>query len=124
MDSGPRRPWQDEDPVAWTAIGAGLEVRAADGTPVGRVTHPLGDESEDIFDGLGFRTLHAPHRLVMAKSDLVAALTRTAAYLTIAPDEVQALPPYAEEDMRHIGPVGRFFRHREGWIRDQDKEWD
>jgi hypothetical protein len=111
-------PWASEDPVSWMAVTRGMEVRARDGTPVGHVTHPLGDLDEDIFDGIGFSPLHG-HRPVMATAGQVAAITRQAVYLDLSADEVDGLTPYQEEHMFRVGWSG-FFRHRPHWQDDED----
>lgn len=39
-------------PSSWLVAHAGLPVVAADDVEVGRVLHVLGDEGEDVFDGI------------------------------------------------------------------------
>jgi hypothetical protein len=40
------------DPVSWLLIEKGWQVVAADGSDLGRVDAIIGDEEQDIFDGL------------------------------------------------------------------------
>ena len=40
------------DPVAWIMIRPGWKVLAADGSEIGRIDELVGDEREDIFDGI------------------------------------------------------------------------
>jgi hypothetical protein len=39
-------------PTSYLSLPVGVPVRSADGQEIGRVTHILADEDEDIFDGL------------------------------------------------------------------------
>lgn len=40
------------DPVSWLMITKGWKVVASDGSEIGKVHEIVGDEGEDIFDGL------------------------------------------------------------------------
>jgi hypothetical protein len=98
-------------------ITAGMPVVASDGTLVGHVTHVLGDPSEDIFDGVGFRHhLWTSPRIAPAR--VVARITGQAVQLSISSTEVERCVPYQEEHVFRIGNTG-FFRHREGWREDE-----
>lgn len=44
------------DPVSWLVIEPGWKVVAADGSDVGRVEEVVGDEENDIFNGLAVNT--------------------------------------------------------------------
>lgn len=46
----------DEPQVSWLVIEQGWAVVAADGSHVGYVQEVVGDDSEDIFDGLALST--------------------------------------------------------------------
>lgn len=103
----------DDTEVSWRVIEPGTLVLASDGTPVGHVTHVLGDPDEDIFDGVGFRH-HLWTSPRMAPAAKVARITARAVHLNISAADAERCVPYQEEHVFRIGNTG-FFRHREGW---------
>lgn len=107
----------DDDIVSWRMIVTGMPVIGSDGVHLGRVTHPLGDAERDIFDGVGFRH-HLWSRPKRAPAALVARITERAVFLNIPADQAARCADYQEEHVFRIGNTG-FFRHREGWRRDQ-----
>ncbi|HET7264194.1 MAG TPA: hypothetical protein VFL28_05950 [bacterium] len=110
-DARPRDDGGEE--VSWRLIQPGVAVLAADGTPVGRVTHVLGDPALDIFDGVGFRHhLWTANR--MARASMVARITEKAITLRISAPEAEHLPAYQDEHVYRVGETG-FFRHRPAW---------
>jgi hypothetical protein len=112
---------RDEDAaeISWRVIEPGMLVLASDGTPIGHVTHVLGDPDLDIFDGVGFRH-HLWTSLRMAPAAVVARITERAVHLSIPPAEAEQCAAYQEEHVFRIGKTG-FFRHQEGW-RESDRE--
>jgi hypothetical protein len=46
----------EADPVSWLLIRPGWKVVAADGSAIGDVDEVVGDENQDIFDGLAIAT--------------------------------------------------------------------
>jgi sporulation protein YlmC with PRC-barrel domain len=44
--------FDDETPIAWTALPQGIQVVASDGADIGKVEDVLGDREDDIFHGL------------------------------------------------------------------------
>jgi hypothetical protein len=122
--SGPPRNDQNDDDggeeyeVSWRLIAPGMPVFGADGTPLGHVTHALGDPGRDIFDGVGFRHhLWTAHR--MAPAAQVARITTRAVYLGVSGSAAEAGPAYQEEHVYRIGQTG-FFRHHPGWRGEGD----
>jgi hypothetical protein len=104
---------EDADEVSWRVIEPGTAVVASDGTPVGRVTHVLGDPDRDIFHGVGFRRhLWTEHR--MASADAIARITQREIVLRLSAAEAAQCPAYEEEQVYRIGTTGLFGR-REGW---------
>jgi hypothetical protein len=90
-----------------------MVVLASDGTPVGHVTHVLGDSERDIFDGVGFRHhLWTTNRMASAK--IVARITERAVSLRISAAEAERCPAYQEEHVYRVGESG-FFRHHPAW---------
>jgi hypothetical protein len=104
------------DEVSWRVIEPGTAVAAADGTPVGRVTHVLGDPDRDIFHGVGFRQ-HFWTTPRMAPAEAIARITERQVTLRLSATEAVQCPAYEEEEVYRIGNTG-FFRRREGWRRD------
>jgi len=47
--------FDDETPIAWTALPQGIQVVGFDGADIGKVEEVLGDRDEDIFHGLLLR---------------------------------------------------------------------
>lgn len=103
----------DTERVSWRVIEPGTPVLALDGTPVGHVTHVLGDPDEDIFDGVGFRH-HLWTSPRMAPAAMVVRITARAVQLNISAADAEQCASYQEEHVFRIGNTG-FFRHREGW---------
>jgi len=44
--------FDDETPIAWTALPHGIQVVGFDGADIGKVEDVLGDRDDDIFHGL------------------------------------------------------------------------
>ena len=83
------------DQVSWLMIETGWKVLAIDGTKVGGVDEVVGDDTEDIFDGLAIATsaLGKP-RYVPAEQ--VAEITDGSVRLSLTQDQVVALGEYLE----------------------------
>jgi hypothetical protein len=83
------------DPVSWLAIETGWDVLAVDGQHVGGVDEVVGDDTEDIFDGLAIATsaLGKP-RYVPAEQ--VAAITEGVVRLSLTREQVDQLGEYLE----------------------------
>ncbi len=83
------------DQVSWLMIETGWKVLAVDGTHVGGVDEVVGDDTEDIFDGLAIATsaLGKP-RYVPAEQ--VAEITDGSVRLSLTPDQVAELGEYLE----------------------------
>ncbi len=109
---------EEEYDVSWEVIVQGLEVVSTDNKVVGHVTHPLGDQEEDIFDGIGFKhSLLGP--ALMVRADAIQRITNRRIYLALSATECAQLPSYSEEHIFRIGQTG-FFRHHPGWKQDLD----
>lgn len=80
------------EPVAYTAVQAGIDVIGSDGQRVGVLGHVLADDSLDVFDGLVIEVQPGPggHRFVDA--DQVAEIHEHAVILAITSGEVSHLP--------------------------------
>jgi hypothetical protein len=97
--------------VSWKVIEHGWEVYASDGERVGVVFLVVGDENEDIFDGLAItgRTGFAfhndadrPHYVEAAKVGEIDDSGRVT--LTIDCDECRNLPPHDAPESARIIP--------------------
>lgn len=97
--------------VSWKAIDGGAAVVAADGTEVGAVSRIVGDTEADIFTGLAFRR-HALAEEQLVEAERVRAIWEDRVELDLAPDAVEALPPYVEEPVVQVRPGEKrgFFR--------------
>ncbi len=76
------------------ALEEGTEVRASDGSAVGRITRVVADHQKDIFSGLAFRAGVLGSEQ-FAPADTVAAITTEAVELTLTADEVGSLESYS-----------------------------
>lgn len=83
------------DPVSWLLIRPGWKVVSADGAAVGEVDQVVGDDTEDIFDGLAIAesALGKP-RYVPAER--VAGITDGVVQLSLSAVEVVGLEEYRE----------------------------
>jgi hypothetical protein len=77
-------------PVSWFVIRRGWSVHARDGRQVGRVEEVLGEQQEDIFNGLMIATGFFSARYV--PSERVREIIDGRVELDLAADEVDALP--------------------------------
>ena len=101
-----------EDQVAWTATPYHAPVLDSAGQELGTTESLMGDESEDIFHGLAVKLRHGG-RLVEVAAAQVTRITSARVYTDVAPESVQALPPYREERWFHLGWGGLFRKHPE-----------
>jgi hypothetical protein len=85
--------FEDETPVAWTALPHHVPVVAADGTELGHIETVLGDEPEDIFHGLVIRRT-ADGELVELPAARVTRMTEGHVVTDLADGDAQGLPPY------------------------------
>jgi hypothetical protein len=105
----------EEQQVAWIATPYKAPVLDDSGATIGTAESLLGDESEDIFDGLVVKRAH-DRALVEIPATLVARITTTRIYTTVSPSDVASLQPYREERWYHLGWGGLFIKHPE-WKR-------
>jgi hypothetical protein len=83
------------DPVSWLMVRPGWTVLAADGSPIGRVDEVVGDENEDIFDGLSVAvTALGQPRYIDAEH--VGRIEEGFVYTSLDDDAARALRPYRE----------------------------
>jgi hypothetical protein len=95
------------DPVSWFLIEKGWRVVASDGTEIGKVHEIVGDENEDIFDGLAISSgLLSRPRYVPAES--VREIVEGQVRLDLGPGEAEGLRDYREpRPSEQILPEGR-----------------
>jgi hypothetical protein len=99
--------------ISYSALRRGVTVRAADGTEVGTVVRVQDNVREHIFDGIVVQT-RGGKRFVDAPE--VAHIAERAVTLTIAAEEVAALPvprPPLLERIEQM-PLVRRMRRRAG----------
>jgi hypothetical protein len=83
------------DPVAWIVIRPGWKVLAADGSPIGEVDELVGDEREDIFDGISISvTALGQPRYVDAEH--VGRIEQGEVHLKLDHAAAAALPQYRQ----------------------------
>jgi uncharacterized protein YrrD len=81
------------DPVSWLMIEPGWTVASKEGDELGTVHEVLGDEDDDIFDGLAVsRGLLRPQYYVPAEN--VAEITEGRVVLDLSADAFERLDEY------------------------------
>ena len=85
----------DEPQVSWLVIEPGWTVVAADGSDVGYVQEVVGDDTEDVFDGLAISTnlFEEPRYVPSAR---VGRIFEGRVELHVASNEVQELEDFLE----------------------------
>ncbi len=110
----------DNSPISWRAVTYGTPVLAAGGEAVGTVREILGSDADDVFHGVRV-SLNNGSADVTLSSDQVAGLTVGAVQTSLTPDQLIALPSYADEATYHLASVGWLRKHL-GWTRDSGKD--
>jgi hypothetical protein len=83
------------DPVSWLLIRTGWTVLAVDGSEVGEVDEVVGEDTEDIFDGLAIAT-SALGRPRYVPAEQVAEITDGSVRLSLTREQVEQLGEYLE----------------------------
>jgi hypothetical protein len=105
------------DPVSWFVAEEGWEVMGSDGTKLGAVEEILGDQNEDIFDGLSVRA-GALGQARYVPAELVERIVEGRIELTVSGEEFERLeesdgdlgaPRAAVDAQRKGGLLGRLF---------------
>ena len=84
--------FEDETPIAWTAMPRHAPVMAADGSQIGTAESVLGDQDEDIFHGLVVRRHDG--QLVEVTAARVKKMTANHVLTDLDAAEAGALTPY------------------------------
>jgi hypothetical protein len=84
--------YEEETPIAWTAMPHHAPVVAADGSELGTAESVLGDQNEDIFHGIVLRR-HDGH-LVEVAAARVKKMTAQHVVTDLDPSEAGTLTPY------------------------------
>ena len=103
------------EPIAYTALPAHVAVYSSDGEQIGKVTHVLADEHEDVFDGviLGEHLFGEAHRFVDA--DEIGAIYERGVVLKLDRAACEQLPePSANPAVMRDDPAesNSEFRHQ------------
>ena len=106
--------FEDETPLAWTAMPYRAVVVTAEGKEIGTAESLLGDEDEDIFHGIAVKA--AGGRIVEIPAARIKKITAHGVATDLGADEATHLEPYREEKWFHIGWGGLFRKHPE-WKR-------
>lgn len=94
------------EPSSYEVLGAGTPVYSSDGELIGKVTHVLAAEDEDVFDGIviGEHRLGGEHRF--ADADQVDAIFDRGVVLKLDGAACAALPePSANPAVMHDDPA-------------------
>ncbi|HVV58681.1 MAG TPA: DUF2171 domain-containing protein [Gaiellaceae bacterium] len=83
------------DPVSWLLIRPGWKVVSAEGGEIGEVDQVVGDDTEDIFDGLAIAT-SALGRPRYVPAERVARITDGAVELSLSAADAASLEEYGE----------------------------
>lgn len=110
----------DEQQVSWLAIEPGWAVVAADGSHVGYVQEVVGDDTEDVFDGLALSTSLFDD-LKYVPSEKVGRIFERRVELLVSSNDVQQLedflepppsldidadkPPWSDRVLEEVAPV-------------------
>ena len=109
----------EETPLAWTAVIAGVPVLADNGDHLGHVTEVAGLPEEDIFHGIVFQnTLLGKHLLAPAAD--VARMTDRAVYLAVTKADAEGYEEFKEMEVDRLGVKGLFFWKHLGWKRSSE----
>lgn len=106
----------EERPIAWNAVLSDTPVYTSDDQVVGSVQEVLG--AEDIFHGIVVRSGPGGEERMISASN-VARISNRRIDTTMRAEEIDALPPYREEETFRLGLVGLLRKHL-GWVRDED----
>ena len=105
--------------VAWKVIEPKWKVISADDAEIGEVYLTVGDENEDIFDGLAI-THHGGPALLhdytdrprYVSADQVASIQEGVVRLTISAEEARRLPEHRAPESAEIQPESASWKDR------------
>jgi uncharacterized protein YrrD len=101
------------EPSSYEALSPGTPVYSSDEQQIGKVSHVLADEGEDVFDGIviGEHIFGEEHRF--ADADDVQAIFEYGVILKLDRAECAGLPkPTANPAVMHVDPGEREVHHR------------
>ena len=78
--------------ASYMVLAEGTDVVSSDGVVVGKVTHVLADDAEDVFDGVVIDVDPGPGGKRFVDADQVGQIYERALVLRISADEVGRLP--------------------------------
>jgi hypothetical protein len=97
--------------ISWKSIAHNWTVQSSDGKHIGHVFLVVGDENEDIFDGLAIT--HEGHSFVWhnyvdrphyVSADQVASIDEGVVTLTLTAEDARHLPPHDPPESAQIEP--------------------
>ena len=86
--------FEDEMPIAWTAMREHAPVVAADGSEIGKAEKILGDRDDDIFHGVVMR--RGDGEAIEIPASRIERMTQRHVITNLGTDEAKSLPPYRE----------------------------
>ena len=84
--------FEDETPIAWTAMPEHAPVVGADGSEIGKAEKILGDRDDDIFHGVVMR--RADGDAIEIPASRIERMTERHVITNLGADEARSLPPY------------------------------
>ena len=100
-------------PVSYQAVAAGTPVYSCDEEQIGKVSHVLAAEDEDVFDGIviGEHIFGDEHRF--ADADDIQAIYERGVVLKLDRSACAELPkPSANPAVMHVDPAESAYHHR------------
>jgi hypothetical protein len=85
--------FEDETPVAWTAMPHAAPVTAVDGSDIGTADRVLGDLEEDIFHGIVLKR-HSDGQLVQVPAVRIKRMTEHHVITDLSAADAASLPHY------------------------------
>jgi uncharacterized protein YrrD len=93
-------------PIAYEVLPAGTPVYSADGEAIGKVTHVLAAEDEDVFDGIVMGEHHFGGHHRFADADQIDRIYEHGVVLKLDRSACQQLPePSANPAVMHDDPA-------------------
>jgi hypothetical protein len=110
---------EEETPLAWTAIVAGVPVISSDREHLGTVTEVAGLPEDDIFHGVVFQHTVLGRHLLAPAAD-VERMTDRAVHLATTREQAADYEEFREMDVERLGVKGLFFWKHLGWKKSSE----
>jgi hypothetical protein len=116
--------------ISWKSIQHDWGVESSDGQPVGKVFMVVGDDNEDIFDGLAITQHGGPFvfhnyedRPHYVEADQVASIDPGHITLSITADDARGLPVHDVPESAQIAPEkASRLKRAETWFEHETRQ--